>query len=458
MSSTMPKKHRPTHAPIISFDRTLIEVGHLMRRAAFGATPDQILQAATAGIASTVDGLVNYDQTSDTFTPPDQVYLDQKRGRIDMLAAWWVGRMLTGSRPFQEKMTLFWHGHFATGANKVNYPGLMYNQNQLFRQNALGAFDDILSAVTKDPAMVIWLDGQRNTKFAPNENYGREVMELFTLGRVNTDGQPNYSEDDVHGMARAFTGWHVDPTGQAIFTDRLHDDGIKTILGQTGNWNADDAVRILVNHPATGPWLASRLWKFFASDIPNDSVIAQLGQIYYGSNHSIRAMVLALFAMPEFYHADARQNHIKSPTEFVVTTLKQLGLTGMDTTYLPRYLLMMGQELFNPPNVGGWEGGANWVNASTMLTRFNFASRLTGNAPGSKSALDGQALVTASQADRTDQLLAYITQMLGVLPSATTHMALQAYIGRGQIDSVDAVTKALGLVHLTLVSPEYQIA
>ncbi len=458
MSSTMRKKHRPTHTPVVSFDRTLIEVGHLMRRAGFGGRPDQILQAATAGVASTVDALLNYDQTPDTFTPPNDLYLDQKRGRIDMLAAWWLGRMLTGSRPFQEMMTLFWHGHFATGANKVNYPRLMYNQNQLFRQNALGSFDDILSAVTKDPAMLIWLDGQRNTKFAPNENYGREVMEIFTLGRVNPDGEPNFTEDDVHGMARAFTGWHVDPTGQAIFTDRLHDDGIKTILGQTGNWNADDAVRILVNHPATGPWLASRLWKFFASDIPNDSAIAQLGQIYHSSNHSIGEMVHALFTMPEFYSADARQNHIKSPTAFVVATIKQLGLTDVDTTYLPRYLVLMGQELFNPPNVGGWEGGANWVNASTMLTRFNFASRLTGNAPGSKSMLDGLALVTASGADRTDQLLAYITNILGVLPSATTHMALQGYIGSGQLDSVDAETKALGLVHLTLVSPEYQIA
>ncbi len=458
MSSTKPRKRRPARAPVISFDKTLSNVGHLMRRAAFGGTPDQTLKSATEGIAATVDALVNYDQTADTFTPPDELYLDQMHGRIDMLAAWWLGRMLAGSRPFQEKMTLFWHGHFATGANKVNYPRLMYNQNQLFRQNALGIFDDILGAITKDPAMLIWLDGQRNTKFAPNENYGREVMEIFTLGRVNTDGQPNYTEDDVHGMARAFTGWHLDPTGQAIFTDRLHDDGIKTILGQTGNWSTDDAVRILANHPATGPWLASRLWKFFASDTPNDSAIAQLGQIYYRSNHSIREMVQALFTMPEFYSAAARENYIKSPTEFVVTTIKQLGLTDVDATYLPRYLLMMGQELFNPPNVGGWAGGANWVNASTMLTRFNFASRLTGNAPGSKSMLDGQALVTASGADRTDQLLAYITHMLGVLPSATTHMALQGYIGSGQIDSVDAVTKALGLVHLTLVSPEYQIA
>ncbi|HLJ69156.1 MAG TPA: DUF1800 domain-containing protein [Chloroflexota bacterium] len=447
----------------VRLERTADDVGHLFRRAGFGATPAEILHAARQGRQATVDRLLNYDSVPDDFSPPDIGSVADRTGLIDPLTTWWLGRMLTTTRPLQEKMTLFWHGHFATANYKVRSPAFMYRQNQIFRQQALGRFDDLLSAVYKDPAMLIWLDGNRNNRFAPNENFGREVMELFTLGH-GPESAPNYTEDDVHANARAFTGWIVDTAGSAVFVPRLHDAGPKTLLGHTGNWNGEDAVRILCAHPATGPFLATKLWRFFASDTAPAATINRMARAYYENEHSIKSMVRVMFSDAEFYSSTTKTGHIKSPVEFIVTTLKQLGLVGVDLTSYPFLLAQLGQQLFDPPTVGGWAGGPAWINASTMLTRFNYASRLTGNAPGSMPLIDGPALLDASGTETIDQLVYYVTSLLGVRLSSDTLSALLRYASLGAphgnrlIDSIDGPTKIRGLIHLTLVSPEYQIA
>jgi len=448
------------------------DLGHLLRRSGFGATPQEITAAAQAGTAATIDRIVNYSQIPDNFTPPDPTVIAGKNTPIEPLSVWWLQRMLTTARPFQEKMTLFWHGHFATAFSKVRYPSFMYQQNQLFRQTALGRFDDILGAVYKDPAMLIWLDGDRNVKAAPNENFAREVMELFTIGR-GPDSAPNYTQNDVHEGARSFTGWQLNvDTGAVVFNPRLHDDGMKSYLGQTGNFTGDDIVRILAAHPATGSFLATKIWRFFASETAPVGVIQSMSQSYYSSGHSIAAMVRTMFTSPELYSQDTRQSHIKNPTDFAVSALHHLGLSNVDLTAVPRTLALMGQELFNPPNVGGWSGGASWVNAATMLTRFNFASRVTGDAPGSQPLFDPTAMYTASQAASATELVDYVTNLLGVIPGATTGSALLSYAGGDAIqrfisrlmpaDDVglqsDPATTVRGLVHLTLTSPEYQIA
>jgi uncharacterized protein (DUF1800 family) len=441
-----------------------------MRRAGFGATPDQISAMADQDLGTLVNSLVGYEQTTDSFSPPpDSILNFRQMGAVqadfNALSAWWIGQMLTTARPLQENMTLFWHGHFATGFAKVRSTLLMYRQNQLFRQNALGRFDDILSAVYKDPAMLIWLDGRLNTKAAPNENWGREVMELFTIGRGN------YTEDDVHANSRSFTGWRVTAAGDAEFVPRLHDTGVKTLLGQTGNWDGEDAVRILAAHPATGPFLATKLWRFFASDSPPASATKKLAQVYYNSDHSIGEMVRTLFTLPEFYAPATRTGHIKSPTEFVVTALRQLGLSGVSSVelqVLPRTLALLGQELFNPPNVGGWPGGATWINAATMLGRFNFAAALTGDGAGGHGFIDTNAIVTSSNAfalttdamsQRTAReimatLVAYVADMLGLELTGSTWQALQTYAGPFDDKTLD--TKVRGLIHLALISPEFQ--
>lgn len=432
-------------------DRTVSDVGHLLRRAGFGTPQSDVVTAAHRGLKATVDDLVGYTSVSDDFTPPPDAALsaDQRYNTIP-LAAWWLGRMIATVRPLQEKMTLFWHGHFATANYKVHDASLMYQQNQLFRSYALARFDDLLSAIYKDPAMLIWLDGARNTKFAPNENWGREVLELFTLGHGN------YTEDDVHACSRAFTGWRVTPDGQAVFVPRLFDDSVKTLLGETGAWTADDAVRILAANPTTGKFLATKLWHFFASDEPSSSTIRTLAHEYTTTDHSIEAMVHKMFLLPEFYSRSTRLGHIKSPVEFVVETIRQMGLTNIDLTNFPRVLAFLGQELFNPPNVGGWPGGLSWINAATMLGRFNFASSLTGDQPSRAVVIDPQAVLAASGADRMDQLVSYITGNLGITMSSATSMALFRYAGRGSVDRPDIESKVKGIIHLALVSPEYQ--
>lgn len=453
-------QQRPQRTGTVTADRrdeTYAQVTHLLRRAGFGAARDEILAAAKQGYQATVNLLVDYEQVPDTFTPPPDSILNAGIGMmgladLNQLTAWWLNQMLTTSRPLQEKMTLFWHGHFATGIQKVRSTLYMYQQNQLFRQNALARFDDILGGVYKDPAMLIWLDGRQNTKFAPNENWGREVMELFTLGHGN------YTEDDVHACSRAFTGWRIGLDGQAAFVPRLHDDGMKTLLGQTGTWLPDDAVTILAAHYATGPFLAQKLWRFFASDQPPASAIGKLSRAYYSSDHDMREMVRALFSMPEFTAQQTRTGHIKSPTEFVVTAIGQLGLTDVDTTMLPAVLTNLGQQLFNPSNVGGWPGGPTWINAATMLGRFNFASWLSGDRVASGGGFDPEAILTASGAETMDQLVYFITDALGVSMTQATRGALMRYAGRGSVDNADVETKIRGLIHLVLVSPEFQVS
>lgn len=429
----------------------LDDVAHLFRRAGFGATPGKLLQAADLGLEKTIAALVDYDSTPDQFDPPADIINSVSRDPGN-LTQWWVGRMLATTRPLQEKMVLFWHGHFATAIQKVANPVLMFHQNQLFRDNAMGRFDDLLTAVYKDPAMLIWLDGRRNTAKAPNENYGREVMELFTLGHGN------YTEDDVHANARAYTGWTLDASNNAVFLPRLHDDGPKTLLGQTGNWGADDSVRILASHPATGPFLAGKLWSFFASDKQPTGIVNKMASIYYSSNHNIREMVRAMLMSLEFYSDATKTGHIKSPTEFIVTSINTLGLQNMDLSILPRTLASLGQELFNPPNVGGWPGGPNWINPTTMLQRFNFASALTGDVRRAGGFLDPEAILTQSRAKTMPQLTAYIAGRLGIDPGGTTAAALKQYAGSGPVSRPDISTAVQGLVHLTLISPEYQVS
>jgi uncharacterized protein (DUF1800 family) len=449
MSKSRPATRKP------SAEQTLRDVTLLLQRAGFGGTATEMQAAVRQGLPAVVRTLVDYEETFDSFTPPPDAALDPTKTRHpDDLTIWWLTRMITTSRPLQEKMTLVWHGHFATGFSKVRSIAAMYTQNQLFRNLALARFDDLLTAVSQDPAMLIWLDGDRNTNTAPNENFGREVMELFVLGRGN------YSEDDVHAMARAFTGWTVNRgTWQAQFVPRRYDGGRKTILGQTGAWGSDDAVRILAAHPATGPFLAQKLWRFFASETPPRAVIQRMSDAYYRSDHSIREVVRTMLTSAEFYRSPTRGIHIKSPVEFALMPIKQLGLSTAAIQNLPNVLTVLGQTLFDPPNVGGWTGGPTWINPATMLARFNQASRITGDASSSAIVgVDPEALGVAGEFDTTDQLVGYLTHALAVSPGPDTTAALMQYVGRGQVDRIDLDTKIRGLIHLILISPEYQAA
>ncbi len=244
-------------------------ISHLLRRAGFGTTPSELDQYVQLGYDGAVDRLINYDQVADNY-PAYDASEDSAKGRkgVGELQLWWLNRMLTTPRPLQEKMTLFWHGHFATAVSKVNQIRWLYNQNQLFRSNALGPFQTMLGNVSKDPAMMFWLDSQTNRKGSPNENYGREVMELFTMG-IGT-----YTEQDVKEGARALTGWTVKRTDDSsTFVPGRFDDGVKNYLGHQGNLGLDDVVSILAGSSNTANFLGRKLARFLISDAPDDGTV-----------------------------------------------------------------------------------------------------------------------------------------------------------------------------------------
>jgi uncharacterized protein (DUF1800 family) len=444
------------------FDTERLKVAHLLRRAGFGSTPAELDQYSALGFDATLDQLLHPERIDDSAT--DQVVppfaldpTDQSaRRQIEQAKLWWFNRLLTTRRPLREKMTLFWHGHFATANSKVNNPPLMLRQMQLFRDTGMGNFEALLQQVTRDPAMLIWLDNRENRKVAPNENYAREVMELFTVGLGN------YTEDDVHEGARAFTGYTLDRTFTSIFRPATYDAGQKTFLGQTGNFDADDVLGILVRQPATARFITTKLFRYFVYDTPDPSAIDRLATTFTSSNFDIRTTLHDLFTGPEFLSSQAFHGVIKQPVDFVAGAIKALGSqnVGTDTT---QTLRLMGQDLLNPPDVGGWRGGEAWINAGTLFERFNLAERLAAGRDPSKplyTDIPGQvtALGIQDAGGLVDHYLDFLTDG-DVTPEA--RQTLVDYVdsdGTSPFDANGLDLKARGLVHLAMVVPSYQLA
>lgn len=351
------------------------KLAHLLRRAGFGARPSEWANYQKMGLESATQNLLHPEKTPDHL----KALLEEIGGDYvdyndaNSLRQWWLYRMVHTRRPLEEKMTLFWHHHFATAIYKVDNANRMWAQNETFRRYGMGSFRTLLQQVARDPAMLVWLDGRDNHAGKPNENFAREVMELFTLGVGN-----GYSEKDVQEAARAFTGWRGgDGPGGFIYDPTLHDDGEKTVLGQTGNWHADDVCDILARHPATARFLTTKLFKFFVHDNPSKSDIDKLAKVYLENQFDIRAVLEAIFVSDIFYSEAARFAKIKSPVEFCVMTIRAYDAPLSAARDLQRDLAVMGQDLFNPPNVKGWSEGRDWINTRTLLARVNFASGLT---------------------------------------------------------------------------------
>ncbi len=287
------------------------------------------------------------------------------------LQSWWLTEMLVTPSPLTEKMTLFWHSHFVSSQQKVRSPQLMYRQNALLRRHALGNFGELLHAVARDPAMVIYLDSASNRKGQPNENFAREVMELFTLG----EGQ--YGERDIKEAARAFTGWSIDlDTGEFLFRRMAHDDGVKTVLGRSGNFDGDAVLDILLAQPQTAEFIAAKLWREFVSPEPDAAEVKRIARIFRESRYDIRAAVKALLVSDAFYAPRNRAALIKSPVDLVVGTLRQFHFATGDVLPFVFTVNQLGQALFAPPNVKGWPGGEAWINSTTLLARKAFLERL----------------------------------------------------------------------------------
>jgi uncharacterized protein (DUF1800 family) len=354
---------------------------HLYRRAAFGASREDLLEAERLGPEGTLDRLFRGSpdavELRETFDDIGRVSA-QRDDSGDQLRAWWLYYMLQGGHPLREKLTLFWHNHFATSIAKVQNPMLMFRQNCLLRQHALGRFGPLLQAISRDGAMLLWLDANSNVKGRPNENYAREVMELFSLGV----GQ--YTEKDIREAARAFTGWRTD--GSRFMVDaRFHDGGPKTVLGQTGPWDGGDVVRIVLEQPAAARFLVRKLYHFLISEraVPPDSLLEPLCASFRATDYDIAALVRTMLSSRHFYSDYAFRQRIKGPVEYVLGAVQAVyrRYPERDADYRPLppqvlvgWLAAMGQPLFAPPNVKGWPGGPAWLNTSTVLARANFAA------------------------------------------------------------------------------------
>lgn len=409
-------------SPIRDSDFGPAQARHLLSRAGYGATPQGLTQWHAVGLDQAVARLVDYqdvplgdlepaDLDPDIIRPltdeerrelmiarreKDQMAADKfRRMRVAAnaedrrmhaaLQRWWVQRMAKTPRPTEERLTMLWHGHFATRHRDVRDAYLMQQQNAMFREHANGSFADLASGIVHDPAMIKFLNNDQNKKQCPNENLSRELMELFTLG------EGHYTEDDIKAGARALTGYHL-RDNDFLFNERQHDTGDKTILGKTAAFNGTNFVKLLLAHEACARFIALKLYRHFVADVSDDwdlldsgtrEVVDGLSRLLREEKYTLKPVLTQLFKSQHFYDAGVVGKQIKSPVQVVVGTIHQTGAPLRDDRAIATALRGMGQQLFEPPSVAGWEGGRAWINTSTLFMRQNTcAYLLTGTVPG----------------------------------------------------------------------------
>ncbi|MFQ6028618.1 MAG: DUF1800 family protein [Dehalococcoidia bacterium] len=438
-------------------DQDVALMAHLLRRAGFGASRDEIEARAAQGYDNVVEELLNPEDHSgveeDLILRYQPAYYEA--AAIETNVQSWIYRMINNPRQLQEKMALFWHMIFCAGHSKIDSGQEMGRMIQLFRDHGMGNFRDLLIRLSSSPGMVYYLDNSESHKVALNENYGRELLELFSLG-VGKDEAFNYSEDDVKVCARAFTGWNIAPSyppfpygrspWQFRFDPADHDDTEKTFLGETGNWNGDDIVDIICKQPAAARFVARHLYNYFVADdvqIPawrltpprDQEAIKILEQAYFDSGYEIKAMLQALFTSDFFKAEDVRYAKVKNPAEMVVSTLRMVeehreikpGL--FELSQEPKY---MGMDLMNPPTVEGWHTGREWIDSGTLVERINFASDILGNTelPGVQSLVN--RLMAGGDTLSPDQFVDGCLDLTGPLQvTADTMTELKTHAEKG---------------------------
>jgi uncharacterized protein (DUF1800 family) len=472
-------------------------IEHLLRRAGFGASDDEIEDYLELGFGGTVRRLLDYEAV-----PDDVDALIGKSGYAAVTARGeflprtvindsrqrWLFRMIHSRRPLQEKMTLFWHNHFATAYTKIagaygaeegarymaakpsEDPNQVRGQIELFRQFALGNFRDLLVAVAKDTAMLVWLDGRTNVKGRPQENFARELMELFTMG-VDT-----FAEADVYAGARVFTGWNITRPSNAYytfnyvaaqhdtsakeFTFAIYSNGSKTIptrAADSGIQDGIDLISAVAGHPATGPRLARKLYQFFISESsdPDPTLISELACLYYRNNFEMKPVVEHLLLSRQFVDASNRYTRYSWPAEFVARAIKEIGWIGFSVNEALGPMSNMGQQLFEPPDVAGWDLGPNWITIGAKLTHMNFASQLATNQKYNLRDLARRAKQSP------EALVSLMLDRLTAAPYAREpYQALIDYARSGSTwtgSDAQLLIKAAGLAHLIVGSGDYQL-
>ena len=373
--------HQQADTPATLFTEDAAQIGHLLRRAGFGPSPVDIGDYLRLGVSGSIDKLLDDAKTSNATLDARLKALNLDLTKRQDTIRWALARMLYSQRPLEEKMTLFWHGVLTSSVRKLGGTRVPFiiKQNQLLREKGLGRFDDLVHAVTIDPAMLYWLDGRLSSGRSPNENYSRELMELFTMGIGN------YTQDDVHQGALALTGWVVRDDG-AHFVPSRHFKGDVTFLGHTGPMTVDEVVKLVCAHPTTGMHIARRMWSFFVYDNPSPRDLKPLADAYYQHDHNIGAMVRAMFASAAFFSPQAYRARVKSPLEFVAGAIRALRLET-NGNGLATVLATMGQIPLDPPSVAGWPGdaaSAAWMSTQAWVTRINFSDLLVTVASGAK--------------------------------------------------------------------------
>ncbi len=472
---------------------------HLMLRAGFGAGPHEIAQLAELEPQQAIRQLLKTPSTEiaiadidpDVIHPPtaeererfmrarknnDEAARSEARRIINerraqdrrMLAdlrRWWVRLMIDTRSPLQEKLVLLWHSHFASRHRNVRDTFLMYQQNQLFREHAAGSFADLARAVVRDPAMLKFLNNDKNNKRKPNENLAREFMELFTLG------EGNYSEDDIKQGARALTGYHVDDN-DFVFHDRRHDKARKTVLGETGKFDGDDFVDVLLDQPACSRYIALKLYRHFVADVsdhldevpgPHKAVIQRIATMLRKNNYQITPVLKTLFLSKHFYDPKIVGQKIKSPAQLVIGTARSLNTPTRSLGTLSDGMRIMGQDLFDPPSVAGWDGGRSWINTSTLFTRQNVCTYLiTGKDPRKKkwnrnqTGFDPMPLLANLDSHEPKPVVDHLVNfMLGEHTPASRREPLVKFMQ----DRSKGVTPDSMIALLTLITamPEYQL-
>lgn len=450
-------------------------IAHLLRRAGFGPTAEDLERCLAQGYERTVEELLAPESVEESPALAEDLlyrYLPDASAESRAPAAYLMYRMINTRRQLQEKMALFWHGLFATARSKVRI-WTMAAQYEMLRQHALDPFADVLLALSKDPAMIIWLDNKDSTKDNLNENYGRELLELFAMGIGN------YTEADVKSSARAFTGWTVKPLYPAqpfgyfdaefAYDDTIHDSGEKTFLGETGPWNGEDIIRIVVGHPATARFIATRLHAFFVADEPDAAEIGYLAEAFSRTGGNVREVLRALF-LSDFFRSERRLfARIKMPAELVAGTVRLSGdyrFPGPGLDRLAAASNYMGQELLNPPSVKGWDGGLAWINTGLLMERVNFAAQELGDStkPGVQELVNalGSGSAACSPERAVDEALAFA----GPLRAAPgTRSALVRHVARDgdlafatDADRQTSAERIAELLQLIAATGEYQLA
>jgi uncharacterized protein (DUF1800 family) len=482
--------------------------GHLLNRAGFGGPPSAVQNLADMSMAEAVSSLIDYEKIPDSTPAPTwahpepdriaamrQVYQtgtpDEKRQaqqaeqkmqyqRMIELRGWWLNRMAKGPRPFQEKMTLFWHGHFATSIEKVHEAYYMWRQNELFRRLCTDNWTRLLLDMGQDPAMLVWLDQADSRKEHANENFAREVMELFALGIGN------YTEKDVTEGARSLTGWSLDRAQQRyVYRPQFHDDGVKTYLGLTGNLNGDDVIAQIVAQPQSTKFITAKIWEFFAGQMPSPQLNEALAEVLRYNGNNFKPFMRVMFSSEEFYSPDIVKNEVKSPTQWLVGTSRMLQIDLPPAVICMGMLRSLGQDLFAPPNVKGWDGGLSWITTNTLLARYNEAATLvTGTLQpleGADFSPKGNGKKNPNNQKKFAQMAQHIRiggvdvnkiltpdekQDKDLIVASVEHRLLQSDLSSEQEDALRAFldsrtqltdTDILTVIRLVMSTPDYQV-